>query len=64
MSFIDGNDSINDNGWTNSVSIRNLCIDLRANYPLYVDGGGYGSAQWIFDGLNIQAYPYKDKNPL
>lgn len=43
--------------WANSVYVRNLCIDLRADYPLYVVGSDHTSI-WQFDGLNIQTYPY------
>lgn len=43
--------------WANSVYVRNLCIDTRADYPLYIIGSDHTSL-WKFDGLNIQTYPY------
>jgi hypothetical protein len=49
--------------WCNNVTIRNLCIDIFAKYPLYVAGapaeeGGVGAGYWVFDGLAIQSYTY------
>ena len=47
--------------WANNVTIRNLCIDLHADYPLYV-GGDEETIQiagWVFDVLTIQSYVYK-----
>lgn len=46
--------------WANNVIIRNLCIDLHADYPLYVAGDpSMGQiAGWVFDVLTIQSYEY------
>lgn len=43
--------------WCNNVFIRNLCIDMRADVALYVDGAKT-CAGWVFDGLTIQAYNF------
>lgn len=43
--------------WANTVCVKNLCIDIYADYPLYLDGADVGHI-WQFDALNIQAYPY------
>lgn len=45
-------------GWGNSMRINNLCIDILADYPLYLDGNGDGMENWVFENLSIQAYPY------
>ena len=45
--------------WANSVRIKNLCIDLLADYSLYVEGGPKGCSNWVFEGLSVQTYPYK-----
>ena len=46
--------------WANNVTIRNLCIDLHADYPLYIAGDpSMGQiAGWVFDVLTIQSYVY------
>ena len=43
--------------WCNNVFVRNMCIDMKADYPLYIDGASC-AAGWVFDGLTIQAYPF------
>lgn len=43
--------------WANNVFIRNMCIDTRADYFVYVDGANRCGG-WQFDGLAIQAYSY------
>lgn len=51
--------------WANNVIIRNLCIDLHADYPLYINGDPSGMIRgWVFDVLTIQSYVYtnNDKN--
>lgn len=48
---------VSETNWANDVSIRGLCVDLFADYPLYVDGAKRAGG-WQFDGLTIQAYPY------
>ena len=48
----------NDSNWANSVVIRNMCIDIFADYPLYVEGA-HAAGQWIFDNLTIQSCTYK-----
>ena len=48
----------NSGNWANSVIIRNMCIDIFADYPLYVEGA-YAAGQWIFDNLTIQSCTYK-----
>jgi hypothetical protein len=48
---------VSDSNWANNVYINGLCIDLFADYPLYVDGA-HRAAPWHFEGLAIQAYPY------
>lgn len=41
--------------WANHVVIRNMCIDLYADYPLYLNGADCGHS-WLFDTLAIQTY--------
>ena len=48
---------LGDDNWANNVYINGLCIDLFADYPLYVDGA-MRAAPWQFNGLSIQTYPY------
>lgn len=48
----------NAENWANSVIIRNMCIDILADYPLYVEGS-HSAGQWIFDNLTIQSCTYK-----
>lgn len=43
--------------WASDVFIRNLCIDMHADYPLYIDGGNRAGG-WLFEGVTIQAYNY------
>lgn len=43
--------------WANNVRIYNLCIDMRVDYPLYIDGASC-CAGWLFNGLTIQGYAY------
>ena len=43
--------------WANNVFIRNMCIDIHADYFVYVDGANRCGG-WQFDGLTIQAYSY------
>lgn len=50
-------------GWGNSMRINNLCIDIRADYPLYLDGNGGGMENWVFENLAIQAYAYRPDEP-
>lgn len=47
-----------DENWANSVRIRNLCIDILADYPLYIEGGAKGAENWVFENPSIQTYPY------
>lgn len=47
------------NGWANSMRINNLCIDILADYPLYLDGSGIDLCNWVFENMSIQAYPYR-----
>lgn len=43
--------------WCNNVIIRNMCIDMRADYPVYIDGAKCARG-WVFDCLTIQAYNF------
>lgn len=45
-------------GWANNVFVRNLCIDTHCDYGVYLTGAATG---WMFEGLTIQAYGYKNK---
>lgn len=47
-----------DENWANSVRIRNLCIDILADYPFYIEGGAKGCENWVFENPSIQTYPY------
>lgn len=47
-----------DTNWANSMRIRNMCIDILADYSLYVEGGPKGAENWVFENLSIQSYPY------
>lgn len=47
-----------DTNWGNSMRIRNLCIDLLADYSLYIEGGPRGAGNWVFEHPSVQAYPY------
>lgn len=44
--------------WAYNVTIRNLCIDLHADYPLYVAGDTAQVVGWLFEMLTIQSYEY------
>lgn len=45
--------------WAYNCMIRGLCIDLHADYPLYIIGDPeLGITGWVFEQLTIQAYHY------
>lgn len=48
-----------DTNWGNSMRIRNLCVDLLADYSIYIEGGPKGAANWVLENPTVQAYPYK-----
>lgn len=48
-----------DTNWGNSMRIRNLCVDLLADYSIYIEGGAKGAANWVLEHPTVQAYPYK-----
>lgn len=43
--------------WAHNVRIKNLCIDIFADYPLYIDSGGSASG-WLLDTVVVQGYKY------
>lgn len=53
----------NDTNWGNSVRINNLCVDILADYCVYVVGGAFGCSNWVFENMTVQSYPYDPTLP-
>lgn len=47
-----------DTNWGNSMRIRDLCVDLLADYAIYIEGGPRGAGNWVLEYPSVQAYPY------
>ncbi len=47
--------------WANSVRITNLCLNIEAEYPLYIENKSteYAFTNWTFEGMSIQTFPFQ-----